>query len=242
MLVVFAWSVALAASADDMVSYRDITFTGDGEFSANVVNITDSRLTNVSIHVVVTNAEGNATHGDKTISVGDLAPRAGKVVTENFGEIFGEFHYTISASGEVADAEKSGADDSAGTDGGSQDTTPSELSFSGIGPKTMSPVTLSAGEQIFSYEHKGEGRFSIQLLDGGGNVLETIVDKEGAFSGSKAVAIESESSYALVVEADGDWTLDVGMKVKSQVKAQDPGAGHSNIKVETGEDGTLIFK
>ena len=78
-------------------------------------------------------------------------------------------------------------------------------------------VRFPEGEYLIRSRHSGIGRFAVALInaDGGDEVL--VVDQTGVFEGERFLTVGPGSSkadlspgfYALVVQADGDWEVNV---------------------------------
>jgi hypothetical protein len=89
------------------------------------------------------------------------------------------------------------------------------ISLSGNG-KSTELITLSPGLAIFNMTHDGSKVFYIKLLDSEGSVADYLVDEhsysEGSkvsFNGSKVVGIHEGGLFALDIDADGNWTVNI---------------------------------
>ena len=66
------------------------------------------------------------------------------------------------------------------------------------------PQVLEATNQTGS-----SGAFSVRLLDADRNVIELVVDEDGARSGSYLVNLEQQGAAYVAVAADGDWSINL---------------------------------
>jgi len=73
-----------------------------------------------------------------------------------------------------------------------------------LGRVLSTPQVLEATNQTGS-----SGAFSVRLLDADRNVIELVVDEEGARSGSYLVNLEQQDAAYLAVAADGDWSINL---------------------------------
>ncbi len=88
-------------------------------------------------------------------------------------------------------------------------------SFSGSGdpdsddPQSIDSFELSTdGPIIAEYDHEGEGRFNVGVLDSAGEVLAAGINAVGPFDGRTIHSIDPQT-VELTVIADGEWTIDV---------------------------------
>jgi hypothetical protein len=70
-------------------------------------------------------------------------------------------------------------------------------------------IELNKGLKVFKMNHSGQGRFTVNLVDRDGRIVEPLINTLGTFSGSKPVSIEKPGIYFLNVAGDGDWTIQV---------------------------------
>lgn len=89
------------------------------------------------------------------------------------------------------------------------------ISLSGNG-KSAELITLGSGLAIFNMTHDGSKNFEIILLDSEGYVVNYLVHEysfsEGSkvsFNGSKVVGIDKGGLFALDIDADGNWTVNI---------------------------------
>ena len=85
---------------------------------------------------------------------------------------------------------------------------PRTASFSGDRETATGFFRLSRGVKDFEMTHKGEGRFTVRLLDeNGAKVGRSLAKVKGSFRGSRSVRVPRDGIYLLQVEADGPWTV-----------------------------------
>ena len=70
------------------------------------------------------------------------------------------------------------------------------------------------GEGFVSVDmtNSGEGHFAVTLYDWDGNYIELLANESDDYSGSAAVKLDPGMGYFLVIESDGDWTVDFGLE------------------------------
>jgi hypothetical protein len=106
---------------------------------------------------------------------------------------------------------------------------PQTTRFSGNGKAATGLFELSRGQQRFELAHKGNGRFSVQLLDkNGAKVGGKLVDKKGPFDGSRSVQVPKAGIYLLQVEANGPWTIRLKPQPSSPRGTHPPTKGFSS--------------
>jgi hypothetical protein len=82
--------------------------------------------------------------------------------------------------------------------------------FSGTGQQATGLFTLNGGLVVWEMEHRGEGRFTVRLLDESGMLVEELVSHAGRpFVGSKAVRVPRTGRYLLDIAASNDWSIGV---------------------------------
>lgn len=82
-------------------------------------------------------------------------------------------------------------------------------SLSGSG-QTVTDAFTAAHFTTFVYEHSGESNFIVELIDDAtGETVDILVNQIGAVSGAVGIALE-QGEYVCDVDADGDWTIELG--------------------------------
>lgn len=91
------------------------------------------------------------------------------------------------------------------------------VSYEGDGDTVMGPFRLVTGLLPAEFSHSGSGNFMVQLASSDGESVEFLVNEIGAYQGSQAITVRDGSLfdtapgiYALVVNADGPWTVSLG--------------------------------
>lgn len=82
--------------------------------------------------------------------------------------------------------------------------------YTGNGTSVTPYFQLLPGVALFTYQHAGNGTFSVTLIDGEGTVTDQVVQVNGTVAGSKAVSIPRQENYLLNVAAEGAWEVSVG--------------------------------
>lgn len=70
-------------------------------------------------------------------------------------------------------------------------------------------VQLNKGLVVFKIQHRGDGRFTVNLMDHDGRLVESLINTLDNFDGSRPVSIEKPGIYFLNVGSPGNWTIDV---------------------------------
>lgn len=85
---------------------------------------------------------------------------------------------------------------------------PRKVSFSGDRETATGFFRMSRGTKDFEMTHRGEGRFTVRLLDeNGAKVGKSLAKKKGPFRGSTSVGVPRDGIYLLQVDADGPWSV-----------------------------------
>ena len=88
------------------------------------------------------------------------------------------------------------------------DAPPAPASFSSDRETATGFFRMSRGTKDFEVTHRGEGRFTVRLLDeNGAKVGRSLAKEKGPFRGSRSVRVPKDGIYLLQVEADGPWTV-----------------------------------
>ena len=83
----------------------------------------------------------------------------------------------------------------------------------GTGDQVLTWLALNPGTYIVSAHHRGSSNFIVYLSSSDGSDSELLVNEIGQYEGQKAVKVGSGlldlplGYYAIVVEADGDWSI-----------------------------------
>jgi hypothetical protein len=93
------------------------------------------------------------------------------------------------------------------------------VSLKGTGSQTSKPFSLNAGPATFDIVlawdkfdanlSKGEGNFSVELLDESGKKVDLIIATIGHFDGSRTIDVPKAGKYTLKINAPGRWIIDV---------------------------------
>jgi len=95
---------------------------------------------------------------------------------------------------------------------------PSDISVSGHGPGAV-PIELEPGLTIFNWTHDGSSWFDVDLLDVNGSDRRNLVLFDGTFNGSNAILVLERGIYAIDIDADGNWTLNVTQLINEELAA-----------------------
>ncbi len=82
-------------------------------------------------------------------------------------------------------------------------------SFTGQGPQVTPFFAGNTGALRLSLKHSGQRNFIVRVLDTQGRLVDLSANVIGAYDGSKVVRLPTRGVYILVVEADGNWNIDV---------------------------------
>ena len=115
----------------------------------------------------------------------------------------------------------------------------SEIKIWGEGQQVSETFTLDKGLSVFEFEHRGDGHFSIWLMDEEGKE-DLIANDVGRFSGSKGVIVEKKGLYFVNVKADLDakWSIIIERSDKSQRSKtkRDEKSGPNQKKIRAWKD------
>ena len=81
------------------------------------------------------------------------------------------------------------------------------VTLTGEGQKATEFFELEKGLWIVALEHAGSSNFQVKILDGDGDVVESLANEIGDFQGSMAIKIDKTAAYLLDVNADGSWSI-----------------------------------
>lgn len=94
---------------------------------------------------------------------------------------------------------------------------PLPLMWSGRGDDVIGPIAIEAGITPASLTHGGSGNFIVQLVSVDGARSDYIVNEIGQYDGSQAIRAQDNALiglvpglYVMVIQADGDWTVELG--------------------------------
>ena len=89
------------------------------------------------------------------------------------------------------------------------------LEKDGTGDEVLTWLALNAGTYIVSASHRGSSNFIVYLSSSDGSDSELLVNEIGQYGGQKVVKVGGgildlpPGYYAIVVEADGDWSISI---------------------------------
>lgn len=93
--------------------------------------------------------------------------------------------------------------------GDNTDWLENSASFSGSG-QTVTDAFQAQRFTTFTYEHSGESNFIVELInDDSGESTDILVNKIGQTSGTTGIGL-GDGNYVMDVDADGDWSIEVG--------------------------------
>jgi hypothetical protein len=77
----------------------------------------------------------------------------------------------------------------------------------GRGQQLTRPVRLEAGLVVVTLTHDGRRNFIAQLVSGTGQTVDYLANVIGPLDGSKAIGLREGGEYAVNVDADGGWRI-----------------------------------
>lgn len=211
----------------------------NGKLTGKVTNITDQTLTNVMVIVTA----GKVGTGEKVWvrkkKVGEMAPGSSKTVSVEPGPLDASLFVVVTGS---CDADYSLMDDMISTACSPKATkTDKGLTFKGAGICLTDSLALEPGEVRFFYEHKGQGDFSLTLLDENAQEVETVFNHKGSGGNYRDITIPAKGSYTLQVRGTGQWIVTVGVDAGTSPGGVRAKGGGNPVTVHKDKDGTLIF-
>jgi hypothetical protein len=85
---------------------------------------------------------------------------------------------------------------------------PPTLRFAGQKPTRTNPFLLAGGLTVFTGEHRGGGRFSVQVLNKDGEPQRVLFLASGRYRGSTGLGLGG-GIYRLAISASTPWTVEV---------------------------------
>jgi hypothetical protein len=85
---------------------------------------------------------------------------------------------------------------------------PPTLRFAGQEPTRTDPFLLAGGLTVFTGEHRGPGRFSVQVLNKDGEPQRVLFLASGRYRGSTGLGLGG-GIYRLAISASTPWTVEV---------------------------------
>jgi hypothetical protein len=85
----------------------------------------------------------------------------------------------------------------------------SEWGLRGEGSETTEMFDVPAGAMTVEASHAGSGPWTVELVDGSGNLIEEIVSDTGATAATRDLVVNNSGRYALRINADGAWEIAV---------------------------------
>ncbi|MDB5080698.1 MAG: lipoprotein [Chloroflexi bacterium] len=124
---------------------------------------------------------------------------------------------------------------------------PKPQTFSGNSDKVITGVKLTSGPARFVMSYSGSRNFIVQFLDSNGETVALAANTIGAYQGTVYVPVASSNSYAIQVQATGNWKIDVldNLVLSQENTAPGPvykGHGDSAILIAIPKEGLNIFK
>lgn len=142
-----------------------------------------------------------------------LLDRNGKEVDTLFNEIGsfnGERAFNVRNAGPyLLDVQSNGKWTAEARQPKTEQGKPTPVNVQGKGADATQPIQLEKGLVVFKFNHTGDSRFKVALLDQDGRTVGYLVNTLGPFSGSKPISIDQPGVYYLNVSADGDWNINV---------------------------------
>ena len=68
-------------------------------------------------------------------------------------------------------------------------------------------IHMNKGDALFKFEHDGNSEFDVVLEDANGFFIDTLVNDQGKYEGSKMINVDEEGAYLLDIIADGKWVI-----------------------------------
>jgi hypothetical protein len=85
----------------------------------------------------------------------------------------------------------------------------SEWGLRGDGSETTELFDVPAGAMTVQASHDGSGPWTVELVDGAGNLIEKVVADSGAMDATSELVVSEAGRYALRISADGPWEIAV---------------------------------
>jgi hypothetical protein len=123
---------------------------------------------------------------------------------------------------------------------------PKPMSFSGRGDKVIQDVKLTAGSSRARLTHNGGSNFIVKMLNDDGQLVSLVVNKIGSYQGSQFLPVKQAGNYAIQIQADGNWKLDIEDSSVVTRETTEPGPykgkGDAAISIAVPKSGLNVFK
>ncbi len=83
------------------------------------------------------------------------------------------------------------------------------LTFTGSGPIATQFFQSLGGNASFKMTFSGTGKFTVKLLDSGGNTVNVLADVTGNYNNTATVPLAAGVAYLLDIEGVGPWTVNI---------------------------------
>jgi len=124
---------------------------------------------------------------------------------------------------------------------------PKPYSFTGSGSKVIQGLNLTQGVSRLIAIHNGKSNFIVTVKDSAGKPVDLPFNEIGNYQGNIYSEISKTGVYALEIQADGAWKidlLDMGILRSESPKADAKytGKGDTALKVKLPKTGLVVFK
>ncbi|MFA9424731.1 hypothetical protein [Natronorubrum sp. A-ect3] len=100
-------------------------------------------------------------------------------------------------------------------------TASASLEFAGDGVTVTDEFEVESGPAVLEVTHDGEGEFFVQAVSRDGGQTQSLLTQFGPFDGTTGTFLE-EGTYAIYVDADGEWELQLSQPDVDDDEAETP--------------------
>ena len=204
---------------DGKFGHESLEISKKGYLTGYIVNRSSDSYRNLSFTVSGRHGGSSIINWDTYISIGSLKPGEKYPFSKYIGRghkstykiIFKKYSGSIEDNRTVSSHRKSQYQEMKGRIYTNEQLT--SVRISGEGPQMSQVFTLKKGLNVFKYKHKGDGHFSITLIDKQGEYEDLIANDIGHFSGSKGINIRRKNKYIVNIKADpgAEWLITVDL-------------------------------
>ncbi|MDA9471988.1 hypothetical protein [Enterococcus sp. 5H] len=94
-------------------------------------------------------------------------------------------------------------------DSGDDKTSGTTLTKKGTGDEVITNLAFKKGPTLFSIVYEGQAEITVKLLDSDGNIVATLVDFRGKYSGKVLAQVPKDAdNYILEIKTEGNWQVE----------------------------------
>lgn len=236
---------------DGNFGYESLEISKKGYLTGYIINRSSDSYSSLSFTVSGRHAASSTINWDTYISIGSLKPGEkypfSKYIRRghrNTYKIIFKKHSGFVEDNRTDSSRRKSESQYQRTKGGVYTNEQlTSVRISGEGSQMSQAFTLKKGLNVFKYEHKGDGHFSVTLLDKQGEYENLIANDIGHFSGSKGINIQRKYKYIVNIKADpgAEWFITVDLP-ESRTSTPAFTRKEKPLKITEDENGVIHIK